>query len=126
MLLELGESVIINASWLPAQHRAAAAAVAEQPAVRLVQPRCAAPPSLAAQRMKNRRGDASGANPAIAAQMAAAPDPWPDAIMLDTSGTGSSGSLSQSAKPVRRALGAIRPHGPEHVWRPTHLYMLPG
>jgi hypothetical protein len=27
---------------------------------------------------------------------------------------------------VQQALEAIRPHGPEHVWRPARPYMLPG
>ena len=125
-LLELGESVIIDASWIARGHRAAAAAVAEKGAADLVQLRCTAPPALAAQRMSSRRGDASDADPAIAALMAATQDPWPDAITLDTGGTGSPGSLDESADPVRRALDAIRPYGPEHVWRPTRPYMLPG
>jgi uncharacterized protein len=124
-LLELGESVIIDASWVARERRVAAAALAERATADLVQLRCAAPPGLAAQRMHDRPGDASDAGPAIAARMAAAQDPWPEGITIDTSGTGSSGSLSESAEPVRRALEAIRPHGPEHVWRPVHPYMLP-
>jgi uncharacterized protein len=123
-LLELGESVIIDASWVARERRVAAAAVARRVTADLVQLRCAAPPSLAAQRMRDRTGDASDADPAIATRMAAAQDPWPEAVAIDTGGTGSSGSLSESAEPVRRALEAIRPHGPEHVWRPVRPYML--
>jgi aminoglycoside phosphotransferase family enzyme/predicted kinase len=125
-LLELGESVIIDASWLAAEHRAAAAAVAENAAADLVQLRCIALPTVAAQRMNTRKGDASDADPAIAAQLATTQDPWPDAITIDTGGTGISGSPSESAEPVQRALEAIRPHGPQHVWRPARPYMLPG
>jgi uncharacterized protein len=124
-LLELGESVIIDASWMAREHREAAAAVAERVTADLVQLHCAAPPGLTAQRMHDRTPGASDADPAIAARMAAAQDPWPEAITIDTSGTGSSGSLSEPARPVQRALETIRPHGPEHVWRPTHPYMLP-
>jgi hypothetical protein len=27
---------------------------------------------------------------------------------------------------LEQALAAVRPHGPERVWRPTRPYMLPG
>ena len=32
----------------------------------------------------------------------------------------------EPGRPTRQALSAIRPHGPEHTWRPTRPYMLPG
>jgi uncharacterized protein len=124
--LKKPESVIIDASWMARERREAAAAAAERVSADLVQLHCAAPPGLTAQRMHDRTGDASDADPAIAARMAAARDPWPEAITIDTSGTGSSGSLSEPARPVRRALEAIWPHGPQHVWRRlTHPYMPP-
>ncbi len=47
--------------------------------------------------------------------MAAAQDPWPEAVTIDTSGTGSSGFAQSAAWLARRALEAIRPHGPEHI-----------
>ena len=41
-----------------------------------------------------------------------------------------SGTLTTPAgepgAPSQQALSAIRPHGPEHTWRPTRPYMLPG
>jgi len=125
-LLERGESVIIDASWLAGPHRAAAAALAEQAAAGLVQLCCAAPPALAGQRLKNRAADASDADAAVAAQLATRQDPWPEAITIDTSGAEDSGSCGEPADPVRRALEAIRPHGHHHVWRPARPYMLPG
>ena len=55
--------------------------------------------------------------------MAAVADPWPDATAIDTE-TGGTAGLPASA--LEQALEAIRPHGPEHVWRPARPYMLPG
>jgi aminoglycoside phosphotransferase family enzyme/predicted kinase len=125
-LLSLGESVIIDASWLSAAQRSAAAAVADAAAADLVPLRCVAPATLAAERMSRRRDDPSDAYPAVAAQMAAAQAPWPDAIVLDTgNGTAADDGPGPLAGPLRRALEAIRPHGPEHVWRPVRPYMLP-
>ena len=107
-LLELGESVILDASWASSRQRAAAAAVAEKTRADLVQLRCTAPPALAARRMRTRKGDASDADPAIAAQMAAAFAPWPEATAVDTSaGSGSSGP----AAALQQALEAVRPFG---------------
>ena len=36
------------------------------------------------------------------------------------------GPVTGSADPVRRALNAIRPHEPVHLWRPSRPYMVPG
>jgi len=46
-----------------------------------------------------------------------------DATAIDTEADGTAGVAGES---VDRALEAIRPHGPEHVWRPARPYMLPG
>ena len=56
--------------------------------------------------------------------MATAQAPWPEAITIDTSAGEPPGAGTASA-PVQRALGAIRPHRPEHVWQPAHPYMQP-
>lgn len=125
-LLGLGESVIIDASWLPAAQRSAAAALASAATADLVQLRCEAPATLAAQRMSRRRDGASDAYPAVAAQMATTRAPWPDAMAIDTSkGIVARDDPGGLAGPLRQALEAIRPHGPEHVWRPVRPYMLP-
>jgi hypothetical protein len=58
--------------------------------------------------------------------MAAAQTPWPDAVTIDTSSGKPPGPVTGSADPVRRALNAIRPHEPVHLWRPSRPYMLPG
>ena len=108
-LLELGESVVIDASWISAEQRTAAAAVAEKATADLVQLRCTAPAALAAQRMGGRKGDASDASPAVAARLAVTQAPWPEAIIIDTSGRSAPG---EPAKALRRALDAVRPQGP--------------
>jgi uncharacterized protein len=64
-LLAQGESVVLDASWTARHHRTAAAA-------------------LAAQRIRDRGATASDATAAIAAAMAATADPWPDAVVVDT------------------------------------------
>jgi len=124
-LLSHGESVIADASWISAGRRAAAAAIADGAAADIVQLQCTAPAEVTARRMSHRTGSASDAGPVVAEKMAAAQAPWPEAITIDTSGTGPPGPVTASAEPVQRALEAIRPHQPEHLWPPTRPYMLP-
>jgi hypothetical protein len=73
--------------------------------------------------MSARPSSVSDADKAIAAKMEAVAEPWPDATVIDTEVGGVAGVAGES---VDRALEAIRPHGPEHVWRPGRPYMLPG
>jgi len=123
VLLAHGESVIADASFITARQRAAAAATADQASADLVQLRCTAPGELAAQRMSARPSGVSDADDAIAAQMEAFAEPWPDAAVIDTEAGGTAQVARES---VDRALEAIRPHGPGHIWRPGRPYMLPG
>ena len=122
-LLRLGESVILDASWISAECRAEAVAVAEDVAADLVQLQCTAPRALTTQRMENRTG-VSDADPAIAARMATDQEPWTAAISIDTSGAVTT-PAGEPGPPAQQALDVIRPHGPEHTWRPTRPYMLP-
>lgn len=128
-LLADGESVVLDASWISAGHRAAAATAAERAGADLVQLCCAAPPSLADRRMAARGPGPSDADPQIARQMAAVMEPWPEATTIDT-GQGGSDGVSQDSEAfdviVREALAFIRPHGPDHVWRPARPVLLPG
>src|ERR1019366_3249110 len=123
-LLRLGESVIIDASWNSAELRAGVAAAAQSTAADLVQLRCTAPRTVTTQRLENRAG-ASDADPCIAARMAAEEAPWTPAITTDTASATLTTPAGEPGKPARQALNAIRPHGPEHTWRPTRPYMLP-
>ena len=122
-LLAHGESVIIDASFCSAKHRAAATATAADTSADLAQLRCTASPELAAQRISTRASTISDADRQIARDMAAAMEPWPDALAINTESGGVTGEIGDL---MQQALRAIRPPGPEHVWHPTRPYMLPG
>ena len=84
-----GESVVLDASFTAAASRRRARAIAHATASDVVELRCTAPPVMAAARIRQRvaaGGDASDATPAIAAALAAAADPWPEASAVDTTG----------------------------------------
>jgi predicted kinase len=84
-LLELGESVVVDASWGSSDWRREAAELAAS--TYLSELWCQAPLALAQARITARRkcaGDASDASPEVAAAIAAAFEPWPTAICIDT------------------------------------------
>ena len=54
-------------------------------------------------------GEVSDADQAIAAQMEAVADPWPDATVIDTEAGGTAGVAGES---VDQAVEAIRPSRP--------------
>lgn len=86
-LLAFGETVVADASWLRADHREAAGAVASETASDLVQLRCDVASDVAAERMRSRQaegGDASDADARIAAAMAARMERWPGAVEIPT------------------------------------------
>lgn len=120
-LLGRGESVILDASWTSAAHRAAAAKLAHVVSADLVQLRCEVPADLAARRLQARTSDTSDAGPDVAEHLRAAAEPWPDATPIDTSWP-DGGQVT----PLQRALDAIRPYGPEHAWHAARPYMPPG
>jgi aminoglycoside phosphotransferase family enzyme/predicted kinase len=87
--LGLGEIVVLDASWTDPAWRAEARDLAQRAAADLVELRCTAPSDLAANRMRRRAaagGDPSDATPEIAAAMAAAATPWPEATTIETAG----------------------------------------
>jgi uncharacterized protein len=120
-LLAQGESVILDASWTSAAQRASAARLALAASADLVQLRCEARADLAAQRLRQRTGDTSDAEPDVAEHLRAAADPWPDATPIDTSELD-----GHQTMPLQHALDVIRPYGPEHAWHAARPYMLPG
>ncbi len=86
--MERGESVILDASWTSAQERALAAQVAEGTGVELLALRCVCDDSVGADRINERlaRGkDVSEATVAVRDLLATGMDPWPSAIVIDTS-----------------------------------------
>ena len=85
--LELGESVILDASWSDVRHRQSARQMAEATSSDLVEICCVAPPEVAERRIRDRLatgGDPSDATPAVAASMALRFDAWPGASAVDT------------------------------------------
>lgn len=128
-LLVHGESVIADASWVSAEHRAAAAVAARDADARLVPLRCTAPADLAALRTSHRREGISDADRQIARQMTAATAPWPGAITIDTGSGGTGGASEPDGMPgdlICQALEAIRPQRPGYAPLPVRPYMPPG
>ena len=86
-MLELGESVVLDASWSSQGERQRARDVAQSTASELIELRCDAPPEVAAERIRVRRDyglDPSEATPAVADEMRHRFEPWPEAIVVDT------------------------------------------
>jgi aminoglycoside phosphotransferase family enzyme/predicted kinase len=103
--LELGASVIVDASWSSSVHRAEAARLANDSFADLVELCCDAPADLAAQRIEARRAgarDASDATTEIAAAMRASFDAWPTAHVVETTGT-----PPESVDAALRACGLV-------------------
>ncbi len=91
VLLERGESVVIDAAWIHHQHREAAAALAARTHSDLVVLRCTAPHGTARQRLATHERSTSHAATTIAAAMAADSEVWPQARLVDTSGPAARG-----------------------------------
>ena len=88
--LAMGESVVVDASWSSITWRERARAMADLHRADVVELRCAAPQAVTDWRLVHRpdeRRHGSDATPEIAARMAAATSPWPEATTLDTDGT---------------------------------------
>jgi uncharacterized protein len=104
-LLELGEPVVLDASWTDARYRAAAAEVAQETCSELVELECTAPTEVAAERLRSRgAADVSDATPAVAEAMTAIADPWPSARRIDTSAPPDV-TLAQGQVVARERLG---------------------
>jgi predicted kinase len=85
--LERGDSVVLDASWADATHRDRAIELAAATQADLTQLHCVAPRPVAERRLRQRVGDVSDADPAIAAAMAVDFAEWPAATVIDTTGT---------------------------------------
>lgn len=86
-LLAVGESVVLDASWTAAGHRADARAIAVACDAELVELRCTVDAATAAARIRHRAAkgtDASDADEAVAVALAARADPWPEAVEVAT------------------------------------------
>jgi len=85
--LSLGRSVVLDASFTSDAHRVLARCLAEESHSALVEILCEVPADVAVARIERRRAkglDASDADPAVAAAMAAGADPWPEARSVST------------------------------------------
>lgn len=90
LALELGEPVVLDASWRHDRWREMARRVAEETSSDVVELVCEVPDAVAAARVGARRAagpDLSDATPATVAAMAADFDAWPEAVQIDTGGT---------------------------------------
>ena len=111
--LELGRSVILDASWSDADHRAAAARLAELTSSDLDQLCCVVSDELGDERVRS-RSSGSDADTRIAAEIRARFAPWPEAAAVDTS--------LPAEEVVTRLLHRLRPR---RTVRPPRPYMLP-
>lgn len=102
-LLSSGESVVLDATWSDAAQREAALRVAERTSADLVALHCHVPGDVSAARLSTRAPGTSDADLDIATAMAASEPPWPEAVVVDTSGP-----LESS---VSQALAVVRPWG---------------
>ena len=104
VLLGLGESVVLDASWMSAERRATARAVAVGTSSDLVELCCVAPHDVAVHRIEERRRTGnlgSDADEGVARRMSGAGDPWPEARRVDTT--------VPLAATVEEAVTAVRP-----------------
>lgn len=100
--LTLGESVVLDASWWDAHEREEARMIARETASCLVELRCDCPSVEADLRLRLRQGLAgvlSDATPDVRADMATRYAEWPEASVVDTSG-----SLEDSLTAARVAI----------------------
>jgi aminoglycoside phosphotransferase family enzyme/predicted kinase len=102
-LLERGQSVIVDASWIDISHRNDAISLAAATASDVVPLVCRAPSAVTDARLDQRGTDSiSDADRRIAQELAAHQHPWPDAIPIDTS--------VELAESISMALGALGAH----------------
>lgn len=88
-LVGLGEHVVLDATWGTQRHRDLARQVAIDGSCELVELRCTLAPAVAAERIRARQAagtDPSEATVAVAEQLAARFERWPEAFEVPTSG----------------------------------------
>ncbi len=105
IMLRNGQSVVLDASWNVSSFRALAAKEAQASSSKLVEFRCVAPERIAARRIVSRNAqgtDVSDATPDVARHMRSQAEPWPSAVIINTSGTRQH-SLRQSLRAIDNA-----------------------
>jgi aminoglycoside phosphotransferase family enzyme/predicted kinase len=108
--LELGRSVVVDASWADVGHRAAAVRVAERTTSDLGQFRCVLDDATADRRILA-RASVSDADPTIAAEIRRRFADWPEAVPIDTSASvdAAVAQLLHRLQPWRTAPRIARP-----------------
>jgi aminoglycoside phosphotransferase family enzyme/predicted kinase len=112
VLLGLGESVVLDASWGSADQRGAARAVARATSADVRELCCAAPKEVVLDRVASRQRSphlVSDADAAVAVALAQAHAPWPEASGLDTAGP--------LAPTLEAASDAVRPMSTGQLFR---------
>lgn len=87
LLLQQGESVVLDATWSDARHRDDAASLSSETSSDLVEIRCDAPADVRERRIRLRaesRTDPSDATVEVARVLSAHAAPWPSATAIDT------------------------------------------
>jgi len=110
LMLQRGESVILDASWTVRARRGAAEDLASTNAARLVQLQCSLDEETAAERIRVRSG-VSDADPGIASTLRRAAGAWPGSVAIDTSrsrGAATEDAARAIRPPVRGLAGHIR------------------
>lgn len=93
LLLDRGESVVLDASWSRDGHRASARELALAKGARLIELECVLGPDEARRRIEARLAqgrDPSDARPELLTELRARQEPWPEAVTVDTTGSAES------------------------------------
>ena len=102
--LRRGASVILDASWISADERVQAERVATEMRAEFIELQCDCPAGLAADRIRQRLGRGDGdseASVSVRKIMAAQSDPWPSAMLIDTTNS-TSDAVEQSLAALSR------------------------
>ena len=110
LLLELGESVVLDASWGSVEHRAAARSLAVDTSSDLRELCCSAPEDVVVRRVTGRIGSAhlvSDADVDVATALARGRASWPQATVVDTRA-----DVVESVDAATRLVRPLRLHEP--------------
>ncbi len=108
MLLERGETVVLDATWSRSAWRDMAAKTAMRTHSAFVALRCVADLDVMSARLRARTGSASDADESIAARLRREAEPWPDATVIRTDRTVDP-SVAEALEAVRRPHPVVRP-----------------
>jgi uncharacterized protein len=103
--LDEGQGVILDASWVDAAHRSLAVRAATETGSDLVQLRCSCRDAVAESRILARQADgvdASEATATVRNLLASRADPWPEALVVDTSDRRPAESLASALAALTR------------------------